>query len=66
VNGRELVTAYGLLRNSTKIAAQFCGLEQCSQTAPVSGDKLKQRPNCSHSLPHRKTLVLRTIEVFKN
>jgi len=23
VNGRELVTAYGLLRNSTKIAAQF-------------------------------------------
>ncbi len=31
-NGRELVTAYGLLRNSTKIAAQFLGLEQCSQT----------------------------------
>ena len=32
-NGRELVTAYGLLRNSTKIAAQFLGLGQCSQKA---------------------------------
>ncbi|MBK6511343.1 MAG: hypothetical protein IPG06_19180 [Haliea sp.] len=32
VNGRELVVAYRLLRNSTKIAAQFLGLEQCSQT----------------------------------
>jgi hypothetical protein len=33
VNGRELVVAYRLLRNSTKIAAQFLGLEQCSQKA---------------------------------
>ena len=33
VNGRELAIAYRLLRNSTKIAAQFYGLEQCSQKA---------------------------------
>jgi len=58
VNGRELVVAYRLLRNSTKIAAQFSGLEQCSQKAPVSDDKLKQRPNCSHHPPRRKTSFL--------
>ncbi len=52
VNGRELVIAYRLLRNSTKIAAQFSGLEQCPyrgadparKKPPVSDDKLKLRP----------------------
>jgi hypothetical protein len=34
VNGRKLSLIFGLLRNSTKIAAQFLGLEQCSQKAP--------------------------------
>jgi hypothetical protein len=63
VNGRELVTAYGLLRNSTIFATQKFGLEQCSgvpdqQKAPVSADTLKQRPKCSHSLPCRKTSFL--------
>jgi len=58
VNGRELVVAYRLLRNSTKIASQFYGLGQCSQKAPVSDDKLKQRPYCSQRLPRRKTSFL--------
>jgi len=40
VNGRKLAIAPGLLRNSTKIAAQFSGLVQCSQKAPGSDSKL--------------------------
>jgi hypothetical protein len=47
VNGRKLSIASGLLRNSTKIAAQFVGLGQCSQKAPGSDGKLKPRPDCS-------------------
>ena len=51
-NGRELVTAYGLLRNSTNFAAQNLGLGQCPyrgadparKKPPVSDDKLKLRP----------------------
>jgi hypothetical protein len=41
-DGRKLTSIAGLLRNSTKIAAQFSGLEQCSQKAPVNGGKLKR------------------------
>ena len=46
-NGRKLPRNFGLLRNSTKIAAQFLGLGQCSQTAPEIPGKLEQRPDCS-------------------
>jgi hypothetical protein len=45
VNGRKLFVICGLLRNSTKIAMQFLGLEQCSQKAPANAKKLKQRPD---------------------
>jgi hypothetical protein len=47
VNGRKFFRHFGLLRNSTKIAAQFLGLAQCSQKAPEMAKKLKQRPYCS-------------------
>jgi len=39
-DGRKFVLVAGLLRNSTKIAAQFLGLGQCSQKAPGDQDKL--------------------------
>jgi hypothetical protein len=41
VNGRKLFIIFGLLRNSTKIAAQFSGLGQCSQNPPENDEKLK-------------------------
>jgi len=47
VNGCKISAGSGLLRNSTKIAAQFFGLGQCSQKAPVTGGNLKLRPDCS-------------------
>ena len=40
VNGCKVTAGYGLLRNSTKIAAQFLGLGQCSQKAPGNDRKL--------------------------
>ena len=43
----------GPLRNSTKIAAQFSGLGQCSQKFPETPGKLKTRPYCSHR-PNRQ------------
>ena len=46
-NGRKISAGYGLLRNSTKIAAQFSGLGQSSQNPPVTGGNLKQRPDGS-------------------
>jgi hypothetical protein len=49
VNGRKLFIVSGLLRNSTKIATQFLGFEQCSQKAPGNNEKLKQRPDCSQT-----------------
>jgi hypothetical protein len=59
VNGRELVVAYGLLRNSTIFCcAKNWDSNSARRMPPVSDDKLKQRPNCSHSLPHRKTSFL--------
>jgi hypothetical protein len=42
---------FGLLRNSTKIAAQFLGLGQCSQKAPENAGKHKLRPDGSQA-PH--------------
>ncbi len=44
-DGHKLVEGYGRLRNSTKIAAQFFGLEQCSPKTPATLDKLKQWPD---------------------
>jgi hypothetical protein len=44
VNGRKLFILFGLLRNSTKIAAQFSGLGQSSQKAPEKDEKLKRGP----------------------
>ena len=49
MNGRKLFILFGLLRNSTKIAAQFLGLGQSSQKAPEKDEKLKQRPYCSQT-----------------
>ena len=40
------VARAGLLRNSTKIAAQFSGLDQCSQKAPGASDSAKRGPDC--------------------
>jgi hypothetical protein len=47
LNGRKVSANSGLLRNSTKIAAQFLGLGQCSQTSPETDENLKQRPDGS-------------------
>jgi len=47
LNGRKVSANSGLLRNSTKIAAQFLGLGQCSQTSPKTDENLKQRPDGS-------------------
>jgi hypothetical protein len=44
-DGRKPAHLCGLLRNSTKIAAQFSGLEQCSQQAPAKVGWLKPRPD---------------------
>jgi hypothetical protein len=49
VNDRKLFLVFGLLRNSTIFAAQKLGFGQCSQTAPVNKEKLKQRPDCSQT-----------------
>ena len=46
-NGRKPALISGLLRNSTEIATQFSGLEQCSQKAPGDEGWLKPRPACS-------------------
>jgi hypothetical protein len=42
--GRKVVAGCRLLRNSTKIAAQFLGLRQCSQKAPAPHNNLKRDP----------------------
>ena len=42
MNGRKLSILFGLLRNSTKIAAQFLGLGQSSQKAPGAINGAKQ------------------------
>jgi hypothetical protein len=44
-DGRKPAHLCGLLRNSTKIAAQFSGLGQCSQKAPAKVGRLKLRPD---------------------
>ena len=44
-DGRKLARHIGLLRNSTILAAQKSGLEQCSQKAPDVPGKLKRRPD---------------------
>jgi hypothetical protein len=49
-NGRKISAGSGLLRNSTKIAARFLGLGQCSQMAPGTRGNLKRRPKCSRRL----------------
>jgi hypothetical protein len=57
VNGRKLSGVFGLLRNSTKIAAQFLGLEQSSQKAPENTGKLKPRPYGSPNPVHPSALI---------
>jgi hypothetical protein len=53
----------GLLRNSTKIAAQFLGLGQCSQKAPAKAHTLKQRPDCHPSgFPAGRVTAFMTFE----